>query len=248
MMSARKNEAYAHTPDGIQERLESSIQHSYLGDFVLGAIDGCVTTFAIVAGVAGAGMPRSATIILGVANLLADGFSMAASNFQKSKSDQQMLDKARRMEERHVDLYPEGEKEEVRQIYRTKGFSGEMLENIVRVITSDRTRWIDTMLTEELGLQLDIPNPLRSAFTTFWAFCLVGAVPLVPFFIPLNLEGESIFRISATATAFAFFGIGMVKGHEVHRSKLLSGFETLLIGGGAALLAYFVGVFLKNVV
>lgn len=248
MFVKRHSEVHAHSESGIQQRLQSSVDHSYLGDFILGAIDGCVTTFAIVAGVAGAGLPRSATIILGIANLLADGFSMAASNFQKAKSDQQILDKARRMEERHIDLYPEGEIEEVRQIYRLKGFDGDMLEDIVKVIVSDRKRWIDTMLTDELGLQLDIPSPWRAAFTTFWAFCLVGSIPLLPFFLPLQLEPKNVFQISAVATGGAFFVIGMIKGHEVHRSKFLSGLETLFIGGGAAILAYAVGVLLKGIV
>ena len=124
-----------HTPTAIAERLQASTAHSYLRDFVFGAIDGTVTTFAVVAGTAGAGLPRGVAIILGIANLAADGFSMAVGNYLSTKVERQLIDKARRHEERHIAEVPEGEREEVRQIFAAKGFSGGVLEEIVRVIT-----------------------------------------------------------------------------------------------------------------
>ncbi len=114
-----------HRPDRIRERLGAEQRHSYLGDAVLGGIDGCVTTFAVVAGCAGGGLPAGVAILLGLANLLADGFSMAAGNFQAAKTRRDQVDRARLHEERHVEHVPEGEREEVRQIYRRKGFEGE---------------------------------------------------------------------------------------------------------------------------
>jgi len=241
---------HLHTPAAIRARLEAGPSHSYLGDFVLGAIDGCVTTFAIVAGVAGAGLTQGPTIIiiLGLANLLADGFSMAAGNFLGTKSERQVVDRIRRMEERHIDEVPEAEREEIRQIFAGKGFDGSLLEKIVEVITRDRRRWVDTMITEEWGLQLQTPSPWKSGLSTFAAFVLAGAVPLLPFFLPVAWSGDAAFAVSAAATAVAFFAIGVAKGHVVHRSLWLSGLETLLIGGGAAALAFGVGYWLRAVV
>src|SRR5688572_8132998 len=92
-----------HTPDAIAARLRAATTHSYVGDFVLGAIDGTVTTFAIVAGVAGAGLPSGVALVLGLANVLADGFSMATSNYLKAVADRQVVDRVRRMEELHID-------------------------------------------------------------------------------------------------------------------------------------------------
>src|SRR5688572_7955123 len=100
-----------HTPEAIARRLARATSHSYLGDFVLGAVDGAVTTFAIVAGSAGAGLSAGIVLVLGLANLLADGFSMAAGNFLRARSEHQVLDRFRRMEERHIDEIPEGERE-----------------------------------------------------------------------------------------------------------------------------------------
>jgi VIT1/CCC1 family predicted Fe2+/Mn2+ transporter len=233
-----------HTPEEIQRRLVAATTHSYLGDFVLGAVDGTVTTFAVVAGVAGAGMSTTVAIILGFANLLADGFSMAVSNFLNVKAEKDVIERARRTEEMHVERIPEGEREEIRQIFASKGFEGEVLEEIVSVITNDRRRWVDTMLTEEHGLRLVPPHALRAGVATFVAFVVVGLVPLLPLF--WGGASEIVFPASAALTGIVFFLIGAAKGHVVHQPRLKSGAETLVIGGIAAALAYAVGVLLHG--
>ena len=82
-----------HTQEAIAARILATTSHSYLGDFVLGAVDGAVTTFAIVAGAAGAGLSNGVVAVLGLANVAADGFSMAAGNYLKARADQQNLDR-----------------------------------------------------------------------------------------------------------------------------------------------------------
>lgn len=234
-----------HRPDAIRQRLREQQKHSYLGDAVLGGIDGCVTTFAVVAGAVGGGFSSIVVIVLGFANLIADGFSMAVSNYQGTKSQQEQVAAARRSEEEQIRQYPEGEREEIRQIFSAKGFEGEVLEKVVKVITQDRTVWVDTMLVEELGLQVESPSPLRAALTTFAAFLLVGLFPLVPFVLP-GIEPTIVFPISIIVTAIAFFGVGVTKGIVLKRSALQSGLKTLLLGGAAALLAYLVGFWLRQ--
>ena len=224
------------------------MRHSYLGDFVLGAIDGAVTTFAVVAGVAGADLPNSVALILGGANLLADGFSMAAGNFLSTQAEEHLIERVRLGEESHIETVPEGEREEVRQIFAAKGFDGDVLDQIVEVITRDRKRWVDTMLTEEFGLPLDTPSPSRAALATFCAFALAGFIPLAPFCLPAELSSRGIFVTSAVATAFTFLVIGVAKGYVVSRPLIRSGLETLAIGSAAATMAYLVGGALRMLV
>ena len=126
---------HGHHPREIAKRLAQGPRVSYLRDWVYGGIDGTVTTFAVVAGVTGAALSTKALLILGVANLLADGFSMAAANFSGSKAEIEEYEQLRNMEERHVEIAPEGEREEVRQIFRAKGFEGVALACDVEVIT-----------------------------------------------------------------------------------------------------------------
>lgn len=239
-----------HSPDAISRRLDRGPGHSYLRDFIYGAIDGAVTTFAVVAGVAGAGLSNAVVIILGLANLVGDGFSMAVSNFLGTRAEHQIREKARREEQQHIEVFPEGEKEEIRQIFARKGFEGEELEHVVEVITSDMKQWVDTMLQEELGLPLAAPNPMKAAVTTFLAFLIVGSIPLLVFFWNWFSAADLSrpFLWSSLATGIAFFVVGALKGRFVAQSKSKSGLETLLVGGAAASLAYLIGLLLKGLV
>ena len=201
-----------HTQEAIAARLAAATQHSYLGDFLLGAVDGAVTTFAVVSGVAGAGLPSGVAVVLGSANVLADGFSMAVGNFLSTKSEHDLLELARKTEELHIERHPEGEREEIRQIFQSKGFEGDLLETITDTITEERKRWVDTMLTEEHGLQFEPPQPLKAASVTFLAFMLAGVMPILPLFLSPYLAVSRTFAASAAATAVTFIGFGVVKG------------------------------------
>lgn len=234
---------HSHDPKAIAARLHSGPRHNYLRDFIYGAIDGAITTFAIVSGVAGAGLSSGVVIIMGLANLLADGFSMGVSNYLGTRAENQLRDKIRAQEARHIRLYPDGEREEVRQIFALKGFTDDTLEQVVEVITADEERWIDTMVQEEYGLSLTGGQPFMAGSVTFGAFILVGVLPLAAFLVNW-ISPDTIaepFAISAALTMLAFFVIGVIKSGYVKQSRLRGGLETMAVGGIAALLAYGIG-------
>lgn len=232
-----------HSPESIRARLKAGPVASYLRDWVYGGIDGSVTTFAVVSGVIGAQLAPSVILILGGANLVADGFSMAAGNYSATRTERQERETVRAIEERHLDHDPEGEREEVRQICVAKGFTGPELESIVGVITSDRKRWIEFMLTEEYGLALQVRSATKAAWSTFAAFIVCGLVPLFPFVFSI----PHAFVISIAMTLAVFFGIGSAKSRWLTVPWWKAGLETLTTGALAAAFAYIVGVLLKNV-
>jgi len=216
----------------------------HFDDFVYGSIDGAVTTFAIVAGVIGAGLSPGIILILGFANLFADGFSMAAANYQASKARNEYIQMKRKQEEWEIDNLAEQEKEEIREIYTKKGFKDELLEEIVRIITSRRKVWIDTMMKEELGLIEDYKKPLDSSLSTFLGFNFIGLIPLIPFMVFIamgTIPNSEAFFYSIIFVITAFFIVGIIKGKIVKKSKIRSGIYTLIIGGVAALVAYLIG-------
>lgn len=235
---------HGHHPGEIAERLEKGPKASYLRDLVYGGIDGTVTTFAIMAGVVGADLSAGVVIVLGIANLLADGFSMAAANYSSTKTEIEEYEQIRRMEERHVDLAPEGEREEIRQIFRAKGFEAEALDSAVEVITEHRELWIDTMMTEEHGMPPINRSPVRSALYTFLAFVLCGSVPILAYLLGLS----DPLPVAMAMTGATFFAIGSLRSRWSPTPWWRAGLETLAIGMAAAGVAFVVGYLLQGLI
>jgi VIT1/CCC1 family predicted Fe2+/Mn2+ transporter len=223
-----------HTPEAISRRLSEAHSPSHLRDFIYGGIDGTVTTFAVVAGVHGAELAATIVIILGVANLIADGFSMAVSNFLATRAEMQERALARQEEEEEIRQAPEGEREEVRQIFSRKGFTGSQLDAIVQTITADPKLWVDTMMVEELGYGPTRHEPFRAARATFVAFLVVGAIPLAAFLFDLWFPGtlERPFLWSSVMTGLAFFIVGALKSRFVAQRWWKAGAETLAMRSG----------------
>lgn len=232
-----------HSPESIQRRISDVKFDSLVRDLVYGGSDGIVTTFAIVAGVSGAELSPVTILILGLSNVLADGFSMAAGNYLGTKTEMNQKKLIAEFEKKEIERNPEGEKEEVRQIFQNKGFEGKVLEEIIKVIIDNRQLWINTMLTEEYGLPERSRRPLKAAVYTFLAFVAFGLIPMAPFLF--NLEDS--FRLSTIMTAFAFFALGALRSMWSIDPAWKSGLETLFTGGLAASLAYIAGILLKDI-
>lgn len=233
---------HEHSTESIRARLAAGPRLNYVRDWIYGGIDGSVTTFAIVSGVVGADLAPAVILVLGFANVVADGFSMAASNYMGTRAEREDHKLLEAVEYRHIDATPEGEREEVRQIYQEKGFEGGDLERVVELITADRRRWVQTMLTEEYGLPREVRSPWLAAASTFSAFLLCGLVPLLPFMLGI----ERAFDLSILLTGGVFFAIGSIKSRWSTARWWRSGLETLLVGSAAAGLAYVIGVFLRD--
>jgi VIT1/CCC1 family predicted Fe2+/Mn2+ transporter len=235
---------HSHAPEAIAARLARGPKPNYLPDAVYGAIDGAVTTFAVVAGAIGADLSPRVVLILGAANLLADGFSMACGNFAGTRAARDYYAHLRAREERHVRMDPDGERNEIREIYRAKGFTDAALETITRLITSRHEVWIDTMMAEEYGLSAAHRSPWHAAATTFAAFAAAGSLPLVPFILALPQASA----VATVTTGAAFLLIGALKSRWSARSWWRSGLETFAIGMGAAIVAFVVGYLVEKIV
>ena len=208
-----------------------------LRDLVYGAIDGSVTTFAIVAGVAGAGLPPHVIVALGLANVVADGFSMAAGNYAGTKAERDDARRLRRAETARIADTPEAERAALRDVLAVQGLSGEVLRGAVEQIAQNREAWLRTILRGGYDLRASEPQPMRAALATFVAFLAAGMLPLLPFLLGL----PEAFALSTAATLLTFFAIGTLKSRWSLTPWWRSGAETLAIGGAAATLAWWVG-------
>jgi vacuolar iron transporter family protein len=240
----------AHSAKAIKFAKEEHTKEKgkYIGDLVYGALDGMVTTFAVVSGVEGAKLSSTIVLILGFANLFGDGVSMALGNYLSTKSEKDYVKKERERETWEVDNVPEGEREEIRVIFRKKGFEGKDLERAVKIITSDKKRWVDTMMHEELGLDTEEKNPLKSSLATFFAFVIAGLIPILSFILVSIIPGLTIntFFTAVILTAVALFCVGAMRSLVTGINWMRSGIEMLIVGSIAASAAYLVGFLLKG--
>lgn len=152
-------------------------------------------------------MSHKVILALGIENLFADGFSMAASSYAGVEAEQEEIERIKLIEEQHVRDSPLHEKEEVRQLLEEQGLHGSSKESALKAITAEKDRWVKFMLMHEYGLSKVRTNAYKAETATFAAFVICGSVPIIPFFLPLtNPE-----YFSFGATGFVFFGIGALK-------------------------------------
>ncbi|MBN3584370.1 VIT1/CCC1 transporter family protein [Algoriphagus aestuarii] len=236
------NESVIHQESKYFKKLQE-----YLGEFVYGGIDGAVTTFAVVAGGFGADLDAGIIIILGFANLLADGFSMSVGAYLSSKSNQENYKKHEAIEHWEIENLPEVEREEIKEIYEKKGFTGDLLEKVVDQITSNKDLWVAEMMKDELNLMEESKSPFKIGFATFISFIIVGFIPLLvylwTFFNPSSIN---IFLWTSLLTGLAFIVIGWLKSIVNQTSSFKSILETLSLGILAAVVAYYVGDILEK--
>jgi len=174
-------------------------ESSYIRDLVFGFGDGVNTSLGIVAGVGGAAISADVVILAALVGMFTGAKAMAVQNYLAVKSQREILESEIKREEFEIESVPEKERAEIEDIYKAKGFQGEVLKTVVNTITSNKKVWLKTMLTEELGVNLEIVgNPLRGALVMFGAFLLGGILPILPYFI---VKAGLISSGSAIATA-----------------------------------------------
>ena len=220
----------------------------YIKDIVYGANDGIITTFAIVAGVAGAGIadPRSTIILLGVANVLADGFSMAASDYLGSKSERDYVASELRDEEREMREDSGREKEEMADMLKEQGYEATDAQTLTELMFKKKQFFVDLMMYESRDVSVrQSRSPAQSAMATFVAFVCAGLLPIAPFFV--LPESAEFFYYSIVATAVALFSVGALRSLFTKKSFVFSGVEMLIVGGVASAIAYGVGGALAGV-
>ena len=234
------------TQAGLAEEKHTTGSGKYIKSVIYGGLDGTITTFAAVAGVAGAALSPGVVLIMGLANLVADGLSMSIGDYLSSKSQAEYEAAERARESWEVENYPEGEKRELEEIYTARGMLPADARSAVEIIAKDKKAWIDTMMVEELGIMPNEESPLKSALATFLAFATFGFLPIAAYvfalFIPALSHAQ--FPLAVILTASTLFGLGALKTSITGKNWFISGLEMLIVGGIAALAAYVVGLLL----
>ncbi len=214
-------------------------ESSAIRDFVFGFGDGINTSLGLVAGVGGADQASNIIILAAIVAMFTGAKAMAVQNYLAVRSQRQILQSEIEREKWEMENVPEAERAEIRDIYKAKGFAGTELENIVSKITSDKKVWLDTMLTEELKMNLEIAgSPLKSAFRMFGAFLVGGILPIIPYFFS---SGYEPLLIAVGTSLSASFIIGAIKSKMANLNIFWGGLEMAGLGTGIALIGYGIG-------
>jgi len=220
-------------------------ESSSMRDFVFGFGDGVNTSLGLAAGVGGAAVSSDLIILAALVAMFTGAKAMAVQNYLAVKSQRELLTSEINRENWEIENKPEDERKEIEDIYKAKGFTGKDLEMIVDKITSDKKVWLNTMLTEELNLNLEIlGNPLKSAFRMFGAFLVGGILPIIPFFFS---SGFTPLFIAIGISLTASFIVGAVKSRMANTNLIKGGIEMAGLGTGIALIGYGIGSELASI-
>jgi len=220
-------------------------ESSSMRDFVFGFGDGVNTSLGLAAGVGGAAVSSDLIILATLVAMFTGAKAMAVQNYLAVKSQRELLTSEINRENWEIENKPEDERKEIEDIYKAKGFTGKDLEMIVDKITSDKKVWLNTMLTEELNLNLEIlGHPIKSAFRMFGAFLVGGILPIIPFFFS---SGFTPLFIAIGISLTASFIVGAVKSRMANTSLIKGGIEMAGLGTGIALIGYGIGSELASI-
>lgn len=219
-------------------------ESSSMRDFVFGFGDGVNTSLGIAAGVGGAEVSSDIIILAALVAMFTGAKAMAVQNYLAVKSQRELLNSEIDRENWEIENKPDDERKEIEDIYKAKGFSGKDLQMIVDKITSNKKVWLETMLTEELNLNLEIAgSPLKSAFRMFGSFIVGGILPIVPFFFS---SGLTPLLIAIGISLSASFIVGAIKSKMANTNLIKGGIEMAGLGTGIALIGYGIGTELAN--
>jgi vacuolar iron transporter family protein len=219
-------------------------QSNYIRDLVFGFGDGVNTSLGIIAGVGGAIISADIVILAALIGMFTGAKAMAVQNYLAVKSQRQILESEISREEFEIENTPDEERQEIEQIYKSKGFDGVELKGVVDKITSNKGVWLKTMLTEELGLNLEIlGNPLKGALVMFGSFLLGGILPILPYFVVKVgfMSSTTAILVAIIISVTSSFIVGAIKARMAQMNILKGGIEMAGLGTGIALVGYGIG-------
>jgi predicted membrane protein (TIGR00267 family) len=228
--------------DGRESPMIGKEKHSTnnsLRDVILGGQDGLVNMLGIALGVVAASGSTHVLVVTGIAAAITESISMGAVAYTSFGSDRDFYLAERAREQNEIETQPNDEREEVREIYASKGFRGQLLEDVVSTITSNRETWVSTMMNEELHLQPVAQQSLVQSAVVVTVATLIGHfIPIVPFMVVARTPA---IVLAITLSAVTLFGVGVYSAKTLVGDWRKSGLQMVLIGLGAAAVGFLIG-------
>jgi predicted membrane protein (TIGR00267 family) len=198
-----------------------------------------VNILGIILGVIAGGGSKTVLLAAGFAAAITESISMGAVGYTSTVSERDYYQAERAREAAEIETMPAAERQEIHDIYATKGFSGELLDRVVDTITANRDRWLETMMNEELRIQpVENSAIFRSSAVIFIATLIGHLIPLLPF---VWLARTPALILAIVLSALALFGVGVYSAVTLVGDWRKSGLKMVLIGLGAAAIGFLIG-------
>ena len=225
-----------------------------LKSIIFGGLDGILTSFAIVSGAAGGNLSTQVILVLGFSNIFADALSMGVGEFLSTKAENEWILSERKREAWEMENYPEGEIEEMVDIYVERGMDRADAVQVITTMSKYKDFFVDVMMAEELQLQVPEEDhemeAMKEGVVMFCSFAIFGAMPLLGYAIfPASFphwNEQDLFAAACVITGAVLFLMGCVKSLFSTSRWYLCGLETLLLGGACATVAYTLGQFVDS--
>jgi len=228
-------------PTGVPELNDShrDLSGGAIRASVFGFSDGLVSNVSLLLGVAGADAEPGIVRLAGLAGLLAGAFSMAAGEYISMTANKELIQRELEVERRSLAAEPDAEQRELESIYRSRGISAEMAQRLAAEVMQNPQIAFETHVREELGIDPgSLGAPVAASGSSFVAFSLGAAIPLVPWFF---LEDTAAVAVSVLLSAVAALVVGAVIGLSSGRSPLFGALRQLLVGALAGGVTYTIG-------
>ena len=209
-------------------------------NLILGGQDGLVNVLGIVLGVAIATKTTNLVLLSGLAATVAESVSMAAVAYTSTRAETEHYESEKKRQALEIVSKPDEKKEDIRQVYKQKGFEKDLLEKVVNKIFANKKILLNSLMQDKLNL-----NDPAEDMTPFWQGVIVGLsavvgsiIPLIPFLFLSVTDSMVVALILSLIVLFAF---GAYKSSLTSGKWAAGGFELMLIGGTAALAGFLVG-------
>ena len=218
---------------------EKHSTNTSLRDVILGGQDGLVNMLGIALGVVAAGGSTHVLVVTGIAAAITESISMGAVAYTSFGTDRDFYLAEMAREQNEIAAKPDDEREEIREIYAAKGFKGQLLEDVVSTITSNRETWVSTMMDEELHLQPSAQRSLMQSAVIVTMATLIGHfIPIVPFIVVARTPA---IILAIALSGVTLFAVGVYSAKTLIGDWRRSGLQMVAIGLSAAALGFLIG-------
>ncbi|KAH6830798.1 hypothetical protein C2S53_009556 [Perilla frutescens var. hirtella] len=237
--------------NGGSERPKEPWKGEFVKSIVYAGLDAIVTSFSLISSISAGRLSSVDVLVLGFANLVADGISMGFGDFVSSSTEKDVAAKERFVAKWDVENEGRVQQEQLVRRYEELGMNASDAAMVVSILGKYPEILVDEKMGNEKGgiLGESGEKPWKNGIITFVAFVIFGCAPLLAFIILIPFTNSDTIKFigACLMSALALAILGIAKAKFAGQNYMLSMAITLFNGAVAGSAAYAIGWTLRNV-